>query len=155
VLQYKYFNFLLNFCSSSNFFTLFGNLLYNLVPIFATLFLKSVVLQNRTWRSDSWRLQWSRILSINIIFSIFYFVKHITSLIYKHVSGIILRAPKRFLQEAFRATLLIILTIFPCNLKILLLSGSLHHKVKPYFRWTWKCAKYMFLKIYWLVVPLR
>jgi len=42
----KYFSFLLNSCILSNLFVVLGNLLNNFIPIFALLFLRSVVLQN-------------------------------------------------------------------------------------------------------------
>ena len=40
---------------------------------------------------------------------------------------------------------------FLCNWKILLLSGSPPHRVRPYLKWTWKHAKYMVLKTYGLI----
>ena len=50
----KYFSFLLNSCILCNLFVVLGNLLYNFVPIFALLFLRSIILQNWVWRSDFW-----------------------------------------------------------------------------------------------------
>jgi hypothetical protein len=127
----KYFSLLLNSCILSNLFIVLGNLLYNCIPTFALLFLKCVVLQNWVGRSDFWRVQWSCTASLYFIFSMFNFTQHTTSLIYRQGKGIIFRSLKRFLQEACRPVLPIILKIFFCNQTILILSGSPPHRVKP------------------------
>jgi hypothetical protein len=101
-----------------------GNLLYNFIPTFVLLFLKSVVLQNWVWRSDFWRLQWSCTSPFYFIFSMFDFTQHTTSLIYRQRKGSIFRFLNRFLQEACRPVPPIILKTFFCNRKILKHSGS-------------------------------
>jgi hypothetical protein len=103
---------LLNSCILPNLFIVLGNLLYNFIPTFAKLFLKSVVLQNWVWRSDFWHVQWSCTYSLYFIFSMFDFTQHTTSLIYRQGKGSIFRSIKRFLHEACRPTLPIILKTF-------------------------------------------
>jgi hypothetical protein len=66
----KYFSLLLNSCILSNCFIVLGNLLYNFIPTFVLLFLRSVVLQNLVWRSNFWRVQWSCTSPLYLIFSI-------------------------------------------------------------------------------------
>ena len=147
----KYFRLLLNSCIFSNLFIVLGNLLYNLIPIFALLFWKIVVLQNSLWRSDFWHVQWSCTSSLYFIFSMFDFTQHTISLMYRQGEGSIFRSLKRFLQEACWPTLPFILIAFFCDWKILILSGSLPYRVTPYLKWTWKHAKYMVLKSYVLI----
>ena len=139
----KYFNLLLNSCILSNLFIVLGNLLYNFIPTFALLFLKSVVLQYWVWRSDVWRVQWSCTSSLYFIFSMFHFTQHTTSFIYRQGKGSIFRSLKRFLQESCRPALPIMLKTFFCNQKIL------------YLKWTWKHVKYMILKTYGLLTVFK
>ena len=113
----KYFSLLLNSCIFSNLFIVLGNLLYNFIPTFALLFLKRVVMQNWIWRSDFWSVQWSCASSLYSIFSMFDFTQHTTSLMYRQGNGSIFRSLKRFLQEACRPPLPIILITFSCTTK--------------------------------------
>ena len=147
----KYFSLLLNSCIFSNLFIVLGNLLYNFIPTFALLFLKTVVLQNRVWRADFWHVQWSCTSSLYFIFSMFDFTQHTTSLIYRQGKGSTFRSLKRFLQEACQPTLPIILITSFCNRKILKLSVSPLHRVRPYLKWTWKHVIYMVLRTYGLI----
>ena len=147
----KYLSLLLNSFIFSNFFIMLGNLLYNFIPTFLLLFFKRVVLQNSVWRSDFWHVEWSCTYSLYFIFSMFDFTQHTTSLIYRQGNGSTFRSLKRFLQETCWPTLPIILMTFFCNQKILTLSGSPPHRVRPYLRWTWKHAKYMVLRTYGLI----
>jgi hypothetical protein len=87
----KYFSLLLNSCILSNRFIVFGNLLYNFIPIFAPLFLRSVVLQNLVCRSNFWHVQWLCISPLYFIFSMFVFTQHTISLIYRQGKGSIFR----------------------------------------------------------------
>jgi hypothetical protein len=151
----KYFSLLLNSCILSNHFIAFGNLLYYFIPTFAPLFLRSVVLQNLVWRSNFCFLQWSCICPLYFIFSMFVFTQHTTSLIYRQGKGSIFRFLNKFLQEARWPAPPIILKTFFYKRKILILSGSPPHRVKPYLKWTWKQAKHMVLKTHRLVTCFK
>jgi hypothetical protein len=144
----KYLRLFLNSCILSSLFIVSGNLLYNFIPTFALLFLKSVVLQNWVWRFSFWCVQWSCASLLYFILSMFDLRPHTTSLIYKQGKGSIFKSLKRFLQEAYRLVLPIILRTFFCNRKILVLSGSPPHSVKPYLKLAWKHAKYTVLNTF-------
>ena len=101
-----------NSCILSNLVIVLGNLLWNFLPTFALVFLKSVVLQNWVWRSDFWLVQWLHTSLLYFIFSMFDFTQHTTSLLYRQDKGSISRSLKRFLQEACWPTLPIILKTF-------------------------------------------
>ena len=147
----KYFSLLLNSCTIFILFIVLGNLLYNFIPTFALPFLKGVVLQNWLWRFDFWHVQCSCTSSLYFISSMFAFIQHTISLVYRQGKGSIFRYLKRFLQETCQPALPTILIAFFCNWKILILSGSPPHRVKLYLKWAWKHAKYIVFKTYGLI----
>ena len=137
-------NLLLNSCIFSNLFIVLGNLFYNFLPTFALLFLKRVVLQNWVWRSDFWHVQCSCTFSLYFIFSVFDFTQHIT--LYADKQRKYIQIFKKISGIRCWLTLPIILKTFFCNQKIIILSGSPPHRVKPYLKWTWKNANTWFLR---------
>jgi hypothetical protein len=118
-----------------------GNLLCNLIPIFITLSLNAFILQNWIWRSNFWCALWLWIFVFCSKLSMFIFMWHTISIIYKQATGSIFRSLKSYLHDAFLPTTLIISMIHFCNLKMLILPVSPPPKIKLYLRWAWKYAK--------------
>ena len=89
--------------------------------------------------------------SLYFMFSIFDFTHHTTSLIYRQGNGSTFRSLRRFVQQACWSALPIILITLFCNWKILLLSVSPPHRVRPYLKWPWKHAEFMAFMMYGLI----